>query len=114
MPGYLAPCPDAPPIVVVVRERETSAATDRAPLGADMPGLGAALGVDFELFTGVPDESSAERSARLDAAVDVLADLERDDPAAALVALELMRTASLPLRRPAIRVRPAARFAEVA
>nr|WP_051942591.1 hypothetical protein [Streptacidiphilus rugosus] len=79
-----------------------------------MPGLGAALGVDFELFAGVPGESAAERSARLDAAADVLADLKQDDPTAALVAVELMRTARMPLRRPANRVRSVAQFAEVA
>jgi hypothetical protein len=73
-----------------------------------------ALGVDFELFAGVPGESAAEHAARLDAAADVLADLELNDPTTALLAAELMRLAPAPLRRRVVRVHPTMRFAEVA
>ncbi|MFI9327804.1 hypothetical protein ACIGZJ_09690 [Kitasatospora sp. NPDC052868] len=48
------------------------------------------FGVDAELFTGTEDESPIERLARLDAARDILRDL---DPPAARFASGLMRTA---------------------
>ncbi|MYR36536.1 hypothetical protein GTX14_06010 [Streptomyces sp. SID4944] len=55
-----------------------------------------ALGIDLELFTGPAVESPLERAARLDVAVEVLADLEDTDPEAAAYARSLMRT--LPLK----------------
>lgn len=61
-----------------------------------------ALGVDEELFTGVPGESELERAARLDAAGAVLADLRREDPELAAYAAALLRMAPVPLRRPAV------------
>ncbi|MFD8695376.1 hypothetical protein [Kitasatospora purpeofusca] len=64
-----------------------------------------ALGVDSEftrLFTGVPGEGEGEREARTDAAVDVLADLRREDPVLAAFAERLMDRAPVPLRRPAV------------
>ncbi|MFJ6139264.1 hypothetical protein [Kitasatospora sp. NPDC092286] len=60
-----------------------------------------ALGVDEELFAGVPGETKLERSARLDVAEAVLADLRREDPELAAFATALMKTAPVPLRRPA-------------
>ncbi|MFB7618411.1 hypothetical protein [Kitasatospora sp. NPDC056181] len=64
-----------------------------------------AFGVDSEftrLFAGVPGESGLERAARVDAAVDVLADLRREDPELAAYAERLLSTAPVPLRRPAV------------
>ncbi|MFD5916040.1 hypothetical protein ACFVYP_28975 [Kitasatospora sp. NPDC058201] len=61
-----------------------------------------ALGVDEELFAGVPGESESERAARLDAADAVLADLHREDPELAAYAAALLRSAPVPLRRPAV------------
>jgi hypothetical protein len=58
-----------------------------------------ALGIDRELFAGVADESSEGRAARLDAARDVLADLDEEDPELALYAFVLLRSAPVPLRR---------------
>ncbi|MFE2721333.1 hypothetical protein [Kitasatospora sp. NPDC059327] len=49
-----------------------------------------AFGIDAELFTGTDDESPIDRLARLDAARDILRDL---DPQAARFASALMRTA---------------------
>ncbi|GAA2810045.1 hypothetical protein GCM10010441_38340 [Kitasatospora paracochleata] len=57
-----------------------------------------ALGVDEELFAGVPGESAVERRARMDAARDVLADLRREDPDLAAYAERLMNQAPVPLR----------------
>lgn len=64
--------------------------------------LGVNLGIDVELFAGVPGESAMERAARLDAAADILADLEQEAPVLAAYAASLMRMALLPLRRPAV------------
>ncbi|MFH9352606.1 hypothetical protein [Kitasatospora sp. NPDC017646] len=61
-----------------------------------------ALGVDEELFAGVPGESVVERQARLDVAYDVLADLRREDLELAAYAERLVRMAPVPLRRPAV------------
>ncbi|MCX4685241.1 hypothetical protein OG401_13110 [Kitasatospora purpeofusca] len=64
-----------------------------------------ALGVDSDftrLFTGVPGENEIERAARLDAATGVLADLRREDPELAAFAARLLRSAPVPLRRPAV------------
>ncbi|MET8627741.1 hypothetical protein ABZW30_29020 [Kitasatospora sp. NPDC004669] len=61
-----------------------------------------ALGVDSELFAGVPGESEVERAARMDAASDVLADLRREDPELAAYAERLLSMAPVPLRRPAV------------
>ncbi|GGV04338.1 hypothetical protein GCM10010495_15080 [Kitasatospora herbaricolor] len=58
-----------------------------------------ALGVDVELFAGVPGESASERAARLDAAEGMLADLYREDPELAAYAHSLLNTAPVPLRR---------------
>ncbi|WP_405018020.1 hypothetical protein OHV05_14520 [Kitasatospora sp. NBC_00070] len=60
-----------------------------------------ALGVDAELFAGVPDESSQERAVRLDVAFAVLDDLRREDFELAAYAERLLRSAPVPLRRPA-------------
>ncbi|CAN3980344.1 hypothetical protein [Kitasatospora purpeofusca] len=63
-----------------------------------------ALGVDSDftrLFTGVPGEDEIERAARVDAAAGVLADLRREDPELAAYAERLLRSAPVPLRRPA-------------
>ncbi|AUY50977.1 hypothetical protein [Streptomyces sp. CB01881] len=48
------------------------------------------FGIDAELFTGTETETTEERRARLDAARDILRDL---DPPAARFASALMRTA---------------------
>ncbi|MFF7452895.1 hypothetical protein [Kitasatospora sp. NPDC008115] len=75
-----------------------------------------ALGVDSDftrLFTGVPGESETERSARMDAAADIVADLRREDPALAAYAERLLSTAPVPLRRPAV-IRRSASTARVA
>ncbi|ROR43397.1 hypothetical protein [Kitasatospora cineracea] len=56
-----------------------------------------ALGVDSELFAGVVGESVAEYRARTDVAVEVLADLRREDPELAAYAERLMDTAPRPL-----------------
>ncbi|GAA2129901.1 hypothetical protein GCM10009760_01690 [Kitasatospora kazusensis] len=67
-----------------------------------------ALGVDEELFAGVDDENEAERAARLDVAHAVLADLRREAPELAAYAERLLKSAPVPLRRPAvIALRPA-------
>ncbi|GLW68449.1 hypothetical protein Kpho02_07480 [Kitasatospora phosalacinea] len=57
-----------------------------------------ALGVDEELFAGVPGESAVEREARLDVASAVLAELEREEPELAAYARRLMAFAPVPLR----------------
>ncbi|KIQ62918.1 hypothetical protein TR51_28960 [Kitasatospora griseola] len=63
-----------------------------------------ALGVDSELFAGVPGESAIECQARMDVAMAVLADLRREDPELAAYAEALMSTAPVPLRaRPTVR-----------
>jgi len=56
-----------------------------------------ALGVDSELFAGVPGESALEYRARMDVALDVLADLRREDPELAAYAERLMNEAPRPL-----------------
>ncbi|GAA1092005.1 hypothetical protein [Kitasatospora arboriphila] len=56
-----------------------------------------ALGVDEELFAGVPGESPLDRAARLDAAAAVLVDLRRDAPELAAYAERLMNAAPIPL-----------------
>ncbi|WP_037601830.1 hypothetical protein [Streptacidiphilus rugosus] len=67
-----------------------------------------AFGIDRQLFAGVPGETPLARAARLDVAAEVLAELDEIDPQAARFAAELMRTAPVPLRRPAVvRRRPA-------
>lgn len=65
------------------------------------------LGLDRELFAGVPGETPEERAPRLDVAREVLRDLRETDPQAAAYAEELMRTAPLPLT--AVRKRGAIR-----
>ena len=49
-----------------------------------------ALGVDPELFVGVDGESAEERSARVDAAHDILTALWREDPELAAYAARLL------------------------
>ncbi|MDK1473278.1 hypothetical protein QNO07_07555 [Streptomyces sp. 549] len=72
-----------------------------------------ALGIDRELFLGVPGETRTERAARLDVARDVLADLRHQADADevsgwdALYAEALART--VPLLRSAAKRRPAGR-----
>ncbi|MFF2656784.1 hypothetical protein ACFVUH_05405 [Kitasatospora sp. NPDC058032] len=61
-----------------------------------------ALGVDEELFAGVPGESALAYRARMDVALAVLADLRREDPELAAYAERLLSTAPVPLRRPAV------------
>ncbi|WP_406112774.1 hypothetical protein [Kitasatospora purpeofusca] len=61
-----------------------------------------ALGVDEQLFAGVAGEGEIERAARLDAAHAMLADLRREDPELAAYAERLLRSAPVPLRRPAV------------
>ncbi|MFF2353953.1 hypothetical protein ACFVVL_29750 [Kitasatospora sp. NPDC058115] len=61
-----------------------------------------ALGVDEQLFAGVPGEGKIEREARMDAAHAMLADLRREDPELAAFAERLLRWAPVPLRRPAV------------
>ncbi|MFJ4677129.1 hypothetical protein [Kitasatospora sp. NPDC088783] len=56
-----------------------------------------ALGVDSELFAGVPGESAAEYWVRVDVASAVLADLDREDPELAAYARRLMASAPVPL-----------------
>ncbi|WP_431679284.1 hypothetical protein [Kitasatospora sp. KL5] len=56
-----------------------------------------ALGVDSELFAGVSGESAIDRTARMDAAAAVLADLRREDPELAAYAERLMAAAPVPL-----------------
>lgn len=62
-----------------------------------------ALGVDADpfgaLFGGVAGESVKEWEARTDVAREVLAELREMDPESAEIAVELMRTAPVPLRR---------------
>ncbi|MFC6596717.1 hypothetical protein [Kitasatospora paranensis] len=67
-----------------------------------------ALGVDEELFVGVPGESALDRAARMDVAHAVLADLRRDAPELAAYAERLMNTAPVPLAvaRRTVRRRP--------
>ncbi|MET9177911.1 hypothetical protein ABZX88_06740 [Kitasatospora aureofaciens] len=72
-----------------------------------------ALGVDEELFAGVPGESAVERQARLDVAYAVLADLRREDPELAAFSEHQMKMAPVPLRRPAV-IRRTARVGRVA
>ncbi|KQV05621.1 MULTISPECIES: hypothetical protein [unclassified Kitasatospora] len=67
-----------------------------------------ALGVDAELFAGVPGESPEERAVRLDVAGAVLEDLRREDFELAAYAERLLRSASVPLVRLAVRRRPPA------
>ncbi|MFJ8440108.1 hypothetical protein [Kitasatospora griseola] len=61
-----------------------------------------ALGVDEELFAGVPGESVLEYAARMDVALAVLADLRREDLELAAYAELLLSIAPVPLRRPAV------------
>ncbi|WP_405360487.1 hypothetical protein OG535_19015 [Kitasatospora sp. NBC_00085] len=61
-----------------------------------------ALGVDEQLFAGVAGEDEIERAARLDAAHSMLTDLRREDPELAAYAERLLRSAPVPLRRPAV------------
>ncbi|MFJ8442274.1 hypothetical protein [Kitasatospora griseola] len=61
-----------------------------------------ALGVDEDLFVGVPGESVLEYRARMDVALAVLADLRREDPDLAEYAERLLSIAPVPLRRPAV------------
>lgn len=71
--------------------------------------LARSLGIDLELFAGVPGESATERAARLAAAADILADLEHEDPALSACAASLLHTApTLPhhLTAPAVRWMP--------
>ncbi|MFJ5922739.1 hypothetical protein ACIQF6_09040 [Kitasatospora sp. NPDC092948] len=56
-----------------------------------------ALGVDCELFAGVPGEGPLEYEARMDVALAVLADLEREDLKLAAFARRLMDAAPVPL-----------------
>ncbi|MFG2823090.1 hypothetical protein ACGFX4_27110 [Kitasatospora sp. NPDC048365] len=56
-----------------------------------------ALGVDSELFAGMPGETAAQYRVRMDAARDVLADLRREDPELAAYAQRLMDHAPRPL-----------------
>ncbi|MFF2043885.1 hypothetical protein ACFVVX_26035 [Kitasatospora sp. NPDC058170] len=72
-----------------------------------------ALGVDEQLFAGMPGEDEIERAARLDAARSMLADLRREDPELAVFAERLLRSAPVPLRRPTAirRIASAARVA---
>ncbi|GAA4671762.1 hypothetical protein GCM10023347_27170 [Streptomyces chumphonensis] len=77
-----------------------------------------ALGIDRELFVGVPGESHEERAARMDVAREALADLreraESDEVAAwdALYAEALTRT--VPMLRAAARRRRVRREGEAA
>ncbi len=57
---------------------------------AEFAELALGIGIDAELFLGPEDESPTERLVRLDAAGDILRDL---DPPAARFASALMRTA---------------------
>ncbi|MFJ1973097.1 hypothetical protein ACIO93_31010 [Streptomyces sp. NPDC087903] len=54
-----------------------------------------AFGIDLELFTGPASESDIERTARLDVAREVLAELRATDPEAAAYAQMLLRTSPL-------------------
>ncbi|MEV6208668.1 hypothetical protein [Kitasatospora sp. NPDC051914] len=68
-----------------------------------------ALGVDEELFAGVPGETAIDRAARMDVAAAVLADLRREAPELAAYAERLLAAAPVPLpttRRTAGRPRP--------
>ncbi|GAA4859634.1 hypothetical protein [Kitasatospora terrestris] len=56
-----------------------------------------ALGVDSELFAGVAGETATEYRVRMDAALDVLADLRREDPDLAAYAERLMTQVPRPL-----------------
>lgn len=56
-----------------------------------------ALGVDEELFAGVAGEDALSRTARLDVAYAVLADLRREDPELAAYAVRLLKSAPVPL-----------------
>ncbi|TDU05218.1 hypothetical protein EDD99_3723 [Streptomyces sp. 846.5] len=58
-----------------------------------------ALGFDVELFAGAPGESTMDKAARLDAAADLLTELEQQDPTAAAYAAHLLSTSPLNLRR---------------
>ncbi|MFG3051284.1 hypothetical protein ACGFZP_10090 [Kitasatospora sp. NPDC048239] len=69
-----------------------------------------ALGVDEQLFAGVAGEDEIERAARLDAAHAMLADLRREDPVLAAFAERLLRSAPVPLRRPAVIRRAASTY----
>ncbi|WP_457029241.1 hypothetical protein [Kitasatospora sp. P5_F3] len=74
-----------------------------------------ALGVDAELFAGVPGESPQERAVRLDVASAVLEDLRREDFELAAYAERLLRLAPVPLVRLTVRRRPQSfAFGEVA
>jgi hypothetical protein len=72
-----------------------------------------ALGVDEELFAGVPGESAPEYHARMDAALAVLTDLRREDPELAAHAERLLSMAPVLLRRPAM-IRRTAHVGQVA
>ncbi|WP_457029462.1 hypothetical protein [Kitasatospora sp. P5_F3] len=67
-----------------------------------------ALGVDEELFAGVPGESAEERTIRLEVAGAVLEDLRREDFELAAYAERLLRTAAVPLLRRLSTTRPVA------
>ncbi|MFD7642308.1 hypothetical protein ACFV4P_16800 [Kitasatospora sp. NPDC059795] len=56
-----------------------------------------ALGVDCELFAGVPGESPLEYATRMDVALAVLAELDREDLELAAFARRLMDAAPVPL-----------------
>lgn len=62
-----------------------------------------ALGLDFELFAGVPGESAEERAARLDAAEHVLQELRAEAPLLAAYAARLLRGVGLPRSVSAVR-----------
>ncbi|MGW4381085.1 hypothetical protein [Kitasatospora sp. NPDC004531] len=68
-----------------------------------------ALGVDSELFAGVPGESALEYRARMDVALAVLAELDREDPELAAYAERLLDRAPVPMgaarRLPAVGAR---------
>ncbi|GAA1140218.1 hypothetical protein F4556_003412 [Kitasatospora gansuensis] len=74
-----------------------------------------ALGVDAELFAGVPGESSEERVVRLEVAGAVLEDLRREDFELAAYAERLLKSAPVSLVQLTVRRRPhAGAFGEAA
>ncbi|MET7538261.1 hypothetical protein [Streptomyces sp. NPDC005507] len=64
-----------------------------------------ALGIDLELFTGPAVESESDRAARLDVALEVLAELRESDPETAAYAEALLRTSPLTARPRLVRAR---------
>ena len=70
-----------------------------AALSLTREAVASALGFDVELFAGVPGETPTERAARLDAAAELLTELEQADPIAAAYATELLGTSPMNLRR---------------